>query len=109
MGTKSLTSEDFFLPRRRFLLEVLRGEEVAECRLEVEVEVGSAAAVARLPTLAVRDSPTSRLEGAVSGIFAGLCYATAATTPITSACLHNLNREGSRKERQKLGTLSDAE
>lgn len=59
IGTKSFTSEDFSLPRLRFLLEVLRWEEVAECKVEVEVEVASGVAVTPasecLPTLAVRD------------------------------------------------------
>lgn len=77
MGTKSFPSADRFLPRLRFLLEVLRGEEVEECRLEVEVEGASAVAMAVapadacLPTLAVRDSLSAILEGATSGIFAG--------------------------------------
>ena len=62
MGTKSFTfGVDFFLPRLRLLVEVLRVEVAADCRLEVEVETGRSVAVAaaagtRLPTVAVRDS-----------------------------------------------------
>lgn len=63
IGTKSFTSADFFLPRLRFLLEVLREEKGAECKVEVEVDGASVVAVAPadacLPTLAVRDSLSS--------------------------------------------------
>ncbi len=74
IGTKSLASEDFFLPRLRLLLEALRGEEAEDCRFEVEVEGAFVVAVAPvdacLPTLAVRDSLTSISESDPLGMVA---------------------------------------
>ena len=80
----SFTSAARFLPRLRFLLDVLRGEELEECRLEafeVEREMAVAVAVAPaddacLPTLAVRDSLSSGSTTTASGIFAGLRWQT---------------------------------